>query len=186
MQPASDEALAVFHEKEPLGVFASHALEQFANSTRVRSHDASRQQVGKRECVLPPDLGIEKPRRLGGKQRLNAAWGSRSKNLPERRDGGRIGNTVYVVKPADPSGSVIGAPVEKGSPLRGKFGLEARYVVEVEPEDGQPVGEPIVGDAAEREDLFDPRAVAGKSEIVIEIVGHNVVGQPFEVQSDFT
>jgi hypothetical protein len=185
MQPAAGEPLAVLQEKQPLGTSALHVLKQFADSARVRSDDASRQQIGKCERVLPPDLGIEKPRWFGSEKRINALWMSRREKLPEWRDSGRVGIAGYVAEPPDPGSSVIGGSVENGSSCRGKLGLEARYVVEVEPEDGQPVGEPIVGSAAECEDLFDPWAVAGKAEIVIEIMGHKIVGHPPGVQADF-
>ena len=185
LQSGTDEPLAALYEKQALRAVALDVPEHFTDAASVRSYDASWHELGIREGVLVADLGVEKGRGLGGKKRINPMRLSWNEQLSERSDGGWSGISVDIAKPGDPSGLVVSCRVEKRSPRHGKLGLEARYVIEMEPENGEPVGKTVPGDVAQRDDLFDPRTIAGKAEVVIEIVGHQVMRQPRKTQAYF-
>jgi hypothetical protein len=75
-----------------------------------------------------------------------------------------------VVKPRDRCTVLIDPGIELDCPERRKRNLKARYIVKRESKKGKPIGQPIPGDAAERQELVKTRAEPAIAKRTIEIV----------------
>src|SRR5215469_8475844 len=118
--------------------------------TAIDPDDASGEKVWKCERVFETNLHVEEILSSAGRKRFERAGCTAPKPLAERNKRAREVRFPQILEPANRRTRLIDVCIEPDRASCGKLSLKAGCVIERQAEDGQPIGEAIVGNSAQR------------------------------------
>src|ERR1700721_103197 len=166
------ESPAMFYQEERSGR-TDRSLERIEWLVLHDAHDTSRQEFGKRECVVTSDLRVDELRIRTALARGTAARRADPKPLPQGLYGTGGGPDCNLLKREKPRLIIVEVLVdERGRPRR-KRGLQTGNLIEHDTENRQPIDQAVVRKPAECEELLDAGAETPALQCVVK-VGRNV------------
>lgn len=138
----------------------------------IDSHDASRGKLRESVQVFVADFSVKKSS-LGESHQVRSAPGKgHREKLAEGRDWREISLPRSLGNPGNPGGGIIDGCVQQRGAFSRKQELKPGNVIKCDPEDGQPIGQPVTRDVAQSKHLVEGGKERRLGDAVVEIVGN--------------